>query len=61
MRLITSHELANRSKGELAALFYFVSKKLTITKAGTPERCNALGSLENIARARRAKMMAPRP
>lgn len=60
MRLITSHELANRSKGELAALFCSVSKKLTMTKAGTPERRNALGSLENIARARRAKMMAPR-
>lgn len=59
MRLITSHELANRKKKELSALFCSVSKKLAMTKAGTPARRNALATLENINRAQAARLNGP--
>ena len=52
MRLITSQELSERTDEELQVLFNTVSKALAITKAGTPERHNALATLENIERAR---------
>lgn len=60
MRLITGTELAKRSDGELAALFGQVSRELIFTKVGSPERNNALASLENIRRERTARA-APRP
>jgi len=56
MKLISSHELQERSESELSALFCTVSKSLVRTKRGTPERRNALASLENISRARAARM-----
>jgi hypothetical protein len=59
-RLILSHELHTRNERELSALFSKVSQGLVLTKAGTPERRNALASLENIARARRARLMEMR-
>lgn len=59
MRLITSHELANRKKKELSALFHSVSKQLAMTKAGTPARRNALATLENINRAQIARLNGP--
>lgn len=57
MKLISAFELHRRSASELSDLFGHVSKSLALTRRGTPERRNALASLENIARARRAVMM----
>ena len=59
MKLITSHELAGRTHEELRALFNTISKELARTETGTPERRNALGSLENIGRAMCRKHMKP--
>ena len=56
MRLISNFELHRRNEKELSALFCQVSKGLVRTKRGTPERRNALASLENIARARAVRM-----
>ena len=56
MRMMTRSELAGRNEGELAALFGAVSKKLVLTGRDTPERRNALATLENINRERLAKM-----
>ena len=52
MRLITSQELSERTDKELQVLFNTVSKALALTEVGTPERRNALATLENIERAR---------
>ncbi len=54
MRLISAFELHRHNSSELSDLFRHVSKGLALTDCGTPERRNALASLENIARARRA-------
>jgi hypothetical protein len=56
MKLILTHELHKRSESELSALFCAVSKGLVRTKRGSPERRNALSSLENISRARVSRM-----
>jgi hypothetical protein len=56
MRLISNHELHQRSEGELAALFRAVSEGLVRTGRGSPERRNALASLENISGARAERM-----
>lgn len=56
MKLISNHELQKRSDSELSALFCTVSKGLVRTERGTAERRNALASLENISRARTARM-----
>ena len=56
MKLILTHELHKRSESELSALFSTVSKGLVRTKRGSPERRNALASLENISRARVVRM-----
>ena len=58
MKLISNHELAQRSESELSALFRAVSEGLVRTRRGTPERRNALASLESISRARAARMSA---
>ena len=60
MKLISNHELQKHSVSELSALFCAVSKDLVRTKRGSPERRNALASLENISRARRERA-ADRP
>jgi hypothetical protein len=52
MKLISNHELQERSESELSALFRAVSEGLVRTSRGSPERRNALASLENISRAR---------
>lgn len=52
MRLISAFELDGRREKELSALFQ--AKGLVRTKRGSPARRNALGSLENIVRARNA-------
>ena len=59
MRLITSQELSERTDEELQVLFNTVSKALARTEAHTPERHNALATLENIERARASR--PPRP
>lgn len=60
MRLITHFELAQRSDHELSALFAAVTRDLARTEPGSPERRNALASLENIRRARAARLCQPR-
>ena len=50
MRLITSVDLSKKSELELRGLFSMVSKALVQTERDTPERRNALASLENISR-----------
>jgi hypothetical protein len=52
MRVISNIELYRLSEKELSGLFHKVSQTLVTTKRETPERRNALASLENIARAR---------
>ena len=59
MRLITSFELSNKHENELSALFSGISRMLVMTEEGTPERRNALASLENINRARGPRAFAP--
>ena len=61
MKLISNYELSKYSDGELSALFRTVSTVLVRTQRGSAERRNALASLENIARARRARSMASEP
>ena len=60
MRLILNYELHKRNEKELSALFGYVSKGLAMTGRNTPERRNALASLENISRVR-AQKLAMRP
>ncbi len=61
MKLISTHELEKRTDSELSGLFCAVSKGLVRTKQGSPERRNALASLENISRARVARMQGCQP
>ena len=60
MRLITRFELANRSDKELSALFRRVSEVLPHTANESPERRNALATLENIRREQASRLMRPR-
>jgi hypothetical protein len=60
MKLISNIELDRRSDNELSAMFCYVSKGLVRTERNSPERRNALASLENISRAR-AQRMVMRP
>jgi len=55
MKLISAFELHRRTAGELSALFGQISKALVLTRRGSPERRNALATLENISRARAQK------
>ena len=57
MKLISNFELHNRSEQELSALFCHVSKGLVRTKRHSPERRNALATLENISRARAQRIL----
>lgn len=61
MKLISNHELRGRSESELSAMFCTISKGLVRTERGSPERRNSLASLENISRARVARMAGRRP
>jgi hypothetical protein len=61
MKLISNHELQQRSESELSALFRAVSEGLVRTRRGSPERRNALASLENIGRARATYMSTSPP
>ena len=57
MKLISNIELDRRSDSELSALFSHVSKGLVRIERHSPERRNALASLENISRARAQRML----
>ncbi len=61
MKLISNYEVNKYSDGELSALFCTVWTGLVRTQRGSAERRNALASLENITRARRARSMACEP
>jgi hypothetical protein len=61
MKLFSNHELQHRSESELSALFRTVSEGLVRTSRGSPERRNALASLENISRARTERMRTCQP
>ena len=60
MKLIPAYQLHRRSANELSALFGEISRGLVRTERGSPERRNALATLENIERARRRKLLASR-
>lgn len=60
MRLICVHELHGRNLNELSQLFRQVSQGLPRTERGSPERRNALASLENISRERCMRLQEPR-
>ena len=59
MKLVSAFELHRRSVNELSELFGQVSRGLARTQRGSPERRNALATLENIARERRVRMAGP--
>ena len=59
MKLVSAIELHRRSANELSELFGQVSRGLARTQHGSPERRNALATLENIARERRVRMAGP--
>jgi hypothetical protein len=61
MKLISNYELQKRTNSELSALFCAVSKGLVLTRRESPERRNALASLENISRARAVRMQSGEP
>ena len=61
MKLISNYELQKKSYSELSALFCAVSKNLVRTRRETPERRNALASLENISRARARRLCQCKP
>jgi hypothetical protein len=52
MKLLSTYELARYSNNELSALFHDVWIEVVRTSRGSPERRNALASLENIDRVR---------
>jgi len=55
MKLITRIELKDRSDSDLARMFRAVSAGLVRTEKYSPERRNALASLENIEREQAAR------
>jgi hypothetical protein len=61
MKLITNHELQKLTERELSAFFSTVSKGLVFTRRQSPERRNALASLENISLARAVRMSGSQP
>jgi hypothetical protein len=61
MKLISNYELQRRTENELSAMFRQVSQGLAQTKRHTPERRNALATLENISRARAQWLTKRRP
>jgi hypothetical protein len=56
MKLITRFQLASKPTGELHALHRDVFNALVSSDAGTPERRNALASLDNIESELRARL-----
>lgn len=52
MRVVTPHELANRTDLEIAVLFHMASQALGRTMPGTPARQAVIASLQAISHAR---------
>lgn len=52
MKLITAHELSERTESELSAMFHCATVVLTRSNPLSPERRVALATLENVALAR---------
>ena len=59
MKMMTTYELAGRKDGELNALFTLAATNLLLAEAGTIDQHNALATLENIARVRAQRVLAP--
>lgn len=59
MKLISNFELHRHNESELSVLFSQVSKGLVRTERHSPERRNALATLENISRARAQRLARP--
>ena len=59
VRLLTSAELVRKTERELSALFHAATIVLAQTRRETPDRRNALASLENISQARRMALCRP--
>ena len=57
MKLISNHELDQRSESELVTMFRSVSLDLVRTRRESAERRKALASLENISQARVMRMI----
>jgi DNA-binding XRE family transcriptional regulator len=58
MSLITAYELAHYSEATLAQLFRVATHTLAQSERGSPERRDALATLDNIACARARRMIA---
>lgn len=59
-RIITTAELEDRTTEELKTAFHKAQQDLAKSEPGSPERRNALASLENISRTMRGRPM-PKP
>lgn len=59
-RIITAHELANRSLPYLQALYRKTHEELARSDEGSAARRNALASIENISRAIARARSGPR-
>ena len=57
--LIVAKEITGRSEKELSAIYAKVTKELTQSDYGTPERRNALASLDNVTTERNVRRMMP--
>ena len=61
-RIITPSELQNRKLEELKVAFHKAQQELTKSEPNSPERRNALASLENIRRAMNSRhILRPKP
>ena len=58
-RIITASELSNKTGNELSALFHKVSQQVASSEPDSPDRRNALASLENISRAMCSRLNTP--
>ncbi len=59
MKLITTFELASRNEAELYSMLRATFNELAKSKPDTPERRNALASLENIRRVINSRAFCP--
>ena len=59
MQLIISADIMGKTENELSAIYARVSKELTQSDYGTPERRNALASLGNIVTELNVRRMMP--
>jgi len=60
-KLFTMAALGSRSDCELRAIFKAAHDDLARSKAGSPERRNALATMENVTRVINQRRTQPRP